>query len=1086
MRATDGSMSQTWLADECRQQAVLFLAVAANSRRHKTGLVASGCPEPLLAAGGSLKSLVASRAGQLDADAKASAIAAWVERAFEQHAEHADAGIPPTPWKRAELVRWWLEAGRALAVIDAAQRATLARVTRGDHDPIHPALWCAERFDRFSLSMDVFSEEARAGDWNMAANAPGDYRRKLFTWVMSPDRRRPGLGKDLKTWLSQLQGEMRDIANDAAALFGTNRRFRAGGELELATSDKWIVAKWTAGGRMGGRVFTEIRRPVIYTSSEGTHQLFVKGVAVMPNAETLVAELADLQAAGGTGDAALAGNLPSLERATVLARACWQPSDLVSKFWGKAGDAGPGLLPPETVEPAFLAVARWLTAAQVVADLEGPAVLRDGLGELIQAIRIALAIEGFRVQESRAGQRPLRAIPLASGMPDLQRCLVFTREISAFEVPLGYLDEPASCPPRLFAAIEALDWRLWAFTAAPWDREEEHTRAELEILLRPQVLQSDAWEAIKRQALHISGRPADEEPLAKLFTYAHGRRMAFELFRVRAYGDKPAGAMLDGLIQECRGLAQESLAALVRLDPAAVGRLNPPRRTDGAIDVAAWLARGGPAGDAPDGTTAEPVIPYRLRWSRGPRPRGEVLEERRDDNAVEVLISAGDASDPELAVLNAPGLSADWPDERREPPAGRLAELLADCRAKLAGAAADDLDPAAPPLVALRRTFAGDAADAFHELIARSRAGDEAALAWWRILQADPGFEFACHPGVDMDAHGLQPPALDDPFLAWDFDGAVPAGQDLEIRFAMVPATARRVISLGPRKSGSLADRAEVLAAACQRAGGSLARLGNEARQATHRWTTFGALAPHPIRSVEPLLDELLHGEAAPAADRTAIFAAVAEWCEAIDHQLVPSAWRAEGRLLPAAFADLTLAPDFDDQAPTGTVVIRRFGLRGVHGWPFSGAVSAGPAPGGFREFRACAERLGNSREVGHNPSDYELVRRADELAKHALAGTLTLALPNLFDRLWEAIGSVSDPAARAEVESAAAPLFEMLKGCCRMIPFEPAKIGEYPAGWVREADGVQPRGRRIKRIVRPGLRTIENTLVRPTLVISE
>lgn len=1087
--ATDGSMSQSWLAEECRQQAVLFLAVAAYSRDAKTGEDASGCPEPLLADGSSLQSFVTSRAGALAADAKASEIAAWVERVFEQHATQVDAGIPPTPWKRVELVRWWLEAGKALAAIDAAQRATLARETRGGNDPIHPALWCAGRFDRFSLSVDVFSKESGKGDWNTEAIALDDYREKLFTWVMSPDRRRPSLGKDLKTWLSHLQGEMRDIANDAAALFGTNRRFRAGGELELATSDKWI-ARWTTESRTGERVFTEIRRPVTFTGKV-PGELFVKGVAVMPYVETLVADLTALQASSRTGDATRGGNLLSLECATAFARACWQPNEPVSRFWGKAGDAGPGLLPPEAVEPAFLAVARWLTAAQVVADLDGPTSLPDEPGELIEAIRIALAIEGFRVQENRAAQGPTRAIPRAAGMPDLQQCLVFTHEKSAFEVPLGYLDEPASCPPGLFAAIEALDWRLWAFTAAPWDREEEHTRVELQILLRPQVLQSDAWEAIKRQALHVSGRAADEAPLARLFTYAHERRMAFELFRTRAYGDRPAGAMLNGLIQECRGLAQESLAALVKLDPAAIQRLDPPRLSDGAIDVSAWLARGGPAGDLAADTTAQPVIPYRWRWSRGPRPRGELLDERRNDgNSVEVLISAGDASDTELAVLNAPELSPAWRDERPDPPVGRLAELLADCRARLAGSAAGSAagqtDLTAPPLVGLRAAFAGEAAAAFHELIARCRSGDEAALAWWRILQTDPGFELACHPGVDVETRFLQPPALDDPFLAWDFDGTVPAGQDLEVRFAMTPAQARRVISLGPRKSGSLADRAELLAAACQRAGGSLARLGNEARLATHRWMTFGALAPHPAGSAEPLLDELLHGAAAPAADRTAIFAAAAEWCEAIDHQLVPSAWRAEGRLLPAAFADLTLAPDFDDQAPTGTVVIRRFGLRGVHGRPFSGAVSAGPAPGGFHDFRASAERLGNSREAGHTPSGSDLVRRADELAKHALAGTLPLALPNLFDRLWEAIASVSEPAARAEVEAAATPLFEMLKGCCRMIPFEPATIAEYSAGWVREADGVQPRGRRIKRIVRPGLRTIENVLVRPALVITE
>lgn len=1077
-------MSQSWLAEECRQQAVLFLAVAAYSRHGKTGEVSSGCPEPLLAAGSSLQSLVTTRAGVLPTDAKASEIAAWVQIAFEQHATQTDAGIPLTPWKRVELVRWWLAAGKSLAAIDALQRAPLVRVTRGVNEPIHPALWCAERFDRFSLSMDAFNEDVCDGDWLTAAGGPGYYRRTLFKWVMLPNRRRPGLAKDLKAWVSHLQGEMRDIVNDAVALFGVGQRLRSGGELSLVTSDKWI-AQWTE-GRVGGRVLNEIRRPVIYPTAKGTLHL-VKGVVVMPNAETLVAELAALQAAGGTGNATLAGNLPSLDRATTFAWACWKPKEMVSKFWGKAGDAGPGLLPPEKVESAFLAVARWLTAAQVIADLDGPATLRDERGELIEATRIALAIEGFRVQDGRRGTRPLRAIPLAAGMPDPQQCLEFTRESSACKVPLGYLDEPASCPPTLFAAIEALDWRLWALTAAPWNREQELTGAELEIPPRPQVLRSDDWEAIKRQALHVSGGAADEEPLAKLFTYAHERRMAFELSRTGVPQEKPAAAMLDGLIEECGGLAQESLAALVKLDPAAVLRLDPPRRSDGVIDLAAWLTRGGPARDRADDTTAEPVIPYRLRWSREPRPRGELLEERRVGTVVEVLISAGDATDTELAILNAPVFAGHGRLERPEEPSARLAELLTGLRATFAFPAAGQ--PATTPgnsILALRTAFAGEAAAAFHELITRCRAGEETARAWCRILQADPGFAFACHPGIDIEAEGRQPPALDDPFLSWEFDDTVSAGQDLEVWFAMTPVKARRLISLGQRKSGSLADRAELLAAACQRAGGTLARLGTEAREATHRWMTFGVHAPNPVGTVEPLLDELLKIESAPAGDRTAIFAAAADWCEAIDHQLVPSAWRAEGRLLPAACPDLSLEPDFDNQAPTGTIVIRRFGLRGVHGWPFSGAVSAGPTPGGFCELRACAERLDNSRIVGDIPSQAALNRAVAELAKHSLAGTLTLALPNLFDRLWEAIAGVADPVARAEVESATPPLFEMLKGCCRMIPFEPAKIGDYSAGWVREADGAQPRGRRIKRLVRPGLRTIENVLVRPALVITE
>jgi len=1064
MLATDGSMSQSWVADECRSQAILFLA----SGRGKGAGAASDCPEPLLAVGSPLRTLVSRRKAHGDGDATAKAIRSWVEETFHQYADQIDAGIPSAPWTWAELIDWWLAAGQALSGIDAHQRSALVRETRGENEPMHPTLWCAERFDRFSLCLDAFREETRSADWRTAGGSPNEYRRKLFAWVMSPDRKRREPAKDLKTWVSRLQGEMREIAREASDLFGSGWRLRGGGELSLATSDKWI-ARW-GDARVGGRVFNEIRRPVVYPTAKGTRHL-VKGVALLPVAQKLVSELVELQAS----DPVATGNQAALARATAFAHSRWQPNETFSKLWGKAAAVDSGILPVETVDRGFLAVARWLTVAWIVAEVDGPDALGGDRGEFVQAARIALALDGFQVRATREGQRPIRAIPHAAGIPDARESLVFSRDASAFEVPLGYLDEPASCPPALFAAIEAFDWRLWAFTAAPWNREEELTRAVLEILLRPQVLRSDDWEAIKQQALHISGGFADEEPLAKLVNFAHERRMAFELFRDTVYRDQPAGAMLDGLIQECRDLARESLAALVQLDPAALLRLEPPRRIDGSIDVPAWLARGGLAPDAVGDASPGSVIPHRLRWARESSPRGELLREQRAGNVVEVLISAGEATETELAVLNAPSVSASWHDEQPGEPAGRLADLLARFRATVSRSSNSVGGDA---LVGLRASLAGEAAAAFHELIARCRAGDEAALAWARIFKADPGFDFACHPGIDLEGGVLLPPCCDDQFLAWDFDATVPVGQDLEVRFALTPAHARRVISLGPRQSGSLADRAELLADACRKAGGSFARLGKEVRQATHRWLTFGAIAPHPAGTVEPLLDELLPWMIGNTRSGFVLR----------NSFIIAGSSTVLGLLLavPAAFADLTLAPDFDAQAPTGTVVIRRFGLRGVHERPFSGAVSAGPAPAGFHEFREWAGRLGNSHEVGHTPSSGDLLRRADELAKHALAGTLALALPNLFDRLWETIASVPDTAGGVELESAAASLFEMLKGCCRMIPFEPAKMGEFPAGWVREADGTQPKGRRIKQLVRPGLRTVENVLVRPALVITE
>jgi len=523
------------------------------------------------------------------------------------------------------------------------------------------------------------------------------------------------------------------------------------------------------------------------------------------------------------------------------------------------------------------------------------------------------------------------------------------------------------------------------------------------------------------------------------------------------------------------------LAALAAIDASGPGRLHPPRLPNGAIDVAAWLGR--PAIGRSDDD------PYRLHWSRSSRPRGELLEEKRTGSDVEirVTVSAGTASDSELAILNAPPLDPSWSASGHDEAAGKLAELLAACRRTtafsgdaVASAAAGD------PVVDVRSLLAGPAAAAFDELMARCRVGDEPALAWARILRDDPRFDFVCHPPLDLDQGELPPPHRGDAFLAWEFDAVAPAGQDLAVTFALDPARARRVLSRGPRRPGSLAAEAEQLAEACRRAGGELARLGAAALRATDEWSTFGGQADHPILTAEPLLDQLLLDDGAPAAARSDVFEAAARWCGALDHELLPGAWRAEGRLAPSALAEFDVPPEFDDRTPTGGVVIRRFGVRGVHGRPFSGAVSAGPPPPGYAGFRASVQGLVVPAERGVDQSLGEVLRRTDDLARHSLAGTLPLALPNLFDQVWGLIAAAPSVEARAAVEPVTAPLFELLKATCRMVPFEPQTVGEYPAGWVREPDGSQPRGRRIKRLVRPGLRTIENTLVRPALVITE
>ncbi len=1079
-------MSRSWLAAECRHQAVLFLAAEAFAARRHAGTAARRCPRPLLVSDSQFLEIVEQQSVVFagDTTTTAMAICSWVDAMFQQHADGEQSGVPSSPWTRAELTLWWLAGGEALALMESHQRAALARVTRTATDPMHPALWCAERFDRMSLSVDVFREESCTSDWRVVATSPVEYRKKLFTWVMSPDRERPalaGLAMASVERIAALNRELREIGEDAVALFGKGSRLRVGGPLSLATADKWI-AIWTA-STVGGRALNEIRRPVIYPTAEGGSRHLVKGVAVVPSVQRLCEELATRLALAPGYSEARGVSLPALSRATEFARACWRPGEVLSKLWRKPDSAETGGLNGEAVERGFLAVARWLTAAWISVDFGGADESGDELEkeELVESARVALAIEGFQV-EPRSGSLPTRLIPHGVRAPHGPLGLFFVGRTSAFGIPLGCLGERATCSDALFAAIEAVDWRLWAYAAAPWS-DADAMAGQILDLLRGSVLRSDDWELIKRRALQVSGGPADEDPLACLFDHAQQRRMAVDLLRARVFGDGPAGTMLDGLIREYGELARVSLEALAAVEPAALRRLDPPRRTDGVVDLPAWLARGGPAAESADDSNHS----YRVRWIRGPQPRGDVLAEQRVGRVVEVQVSAGDAADTELAMLAAPALSPDWRDGRSEETAGGLATLLADFRAKLVFPPPGGVNSLSEdPLTRLRTRFAGEAAAAFHELIARSLAGDEAAAAWCGIMRADSRFDFVCHPGFDPETGSVSRPGVEDSYLTWEFDATVPAGQDLTVRFAMTPAGARRVISLGPRYGGKLADRADRLGEVCRRAGGSLGSLGEDARVATFRWLTFGASAPHPITVIEPLLDELLQSEAVPPASRTGVFEAAAEWCEALDHSLLPSEWRADDRLLAGAFTELALPPNFDERVPTGTVAVRRFGLRGLHGRPFLGAVSAGPAPPGHREFGTAVERLVNSPGAGHNPLVHELGRRFPELPKHAIAGTLPLALPNLFDRLWEAIASLSETSGRTLAEEAVPPLFEMLKVCCRMIPFEPAKIGDYSAGWVREADGSQPKGRRIKRLVRPGLRTVENVLVRPALVITE
>jgi hypothetical protein len=144
--------------------------------------------------------------------------------------------------------------------------------------------------------------------------------------------------------------------------------------------------------------------------------------------------------------------------------------------------------------------------------------------------------------------------------------------------------------------------------------------------------------------------------------------------------------------------------------------------------------------------------------------------------------------------------------------------------------------------------------------------------------------------------------------------------------------------------------------------------------------------------------------------------------------------------------------------------MLKCFGVSGPHGLPLEGAVSAGPAPAGFNDLRTALGELGNTPELGHTPKLGDLEKRLNDLAKQAANGRLPMVVPNLFDSLWGA------------AEAAPASLQAV---------FDPAKT-DYPSEWIVGPDGKRPSGNRIRKVLRPGVRTLSSSLVRPAIVETE
>jgi hypothetical protein len=638
----------------------------------------------------------------------------------------------------------------------------------------------------------------------------------------------------------------------------------------------------------------------------------------------------------------------------------------------------------------------------------------------------------------------------------------FVWKAAGLDFSLGVLDEPASCDEDLLAAIESVDWRLWALKGVGRsDAEKKVVHALVKDFKRCD------WESIKKRALRSSD---DSESDGATFAFMRCRRLDLEYAKTSE--DKAACAVLqlDAFIEDCRNLERLAFDRMAAKDGGGPGRLDVPRCPNtGVVDVVQWFARKRRAQHVPPD--------WRVEWVRDGRPVGQFIDERRLNEEYVIRVSAGTIDDADLRILGLPPVEP----AGQVPEAEGLAATLATFHAAVAAAFASGTQTSDVKLglEKLRHVFMTTRAAAFNELVERWRKDDASAGAWVLALAKDSRFRFTCHPSIDVDLRAVAPATGGDPYLDWVFDDRVLAGDDVAITFAIETDTARRVISRGPFQKGSASALADAIVAAAGTSA-SLVDLAVAARRAGDRWTYFPNGAPHPAAAAKQLLDALLDAAIASAEVRGNVFAVTRSWCAALGLDVVPATWTPDRPTMLDEVGGQDLAREFHAAMP-GSVVVRGFGLTGAEAQPFSGVISAGSAPAGFADLRGAVGELS-----GVGPAWASVMQLVDDLAKHALANTLHLAAPNLYDAFWEAAAGNEPAELQVPVEAGKMALVEFVKAVASLVPFDPSIVGDYPTGWIRESDGTHPRGRRIRRLVRPGLRTMDNTLVRPALVVTE
>jgi hypothetical protein len=1066
--AVDAAKPQTWIIEECRRQAVMYLADAAGAASIGT---AASCPRPLVPQDERLAMAIAAAWKEsLGRRQRPADLDVVVDKIF-QDAEPS--GLPQGAWTVGELVGWWLAAGETLARHDAGWRKELEQVLNAPNGMQPAALWCADRGAHYGLVTQAFKARRSDPAWEGRAKSPQPYLHKLIAWVGSKDRQRPHLpdvSRQPGAWMDAMRQESASLAEDAQRLLGLGCTWTAGESLTPATVSDWVAVHWLVKMRED-RAWEEVRRPVV-DGAKATPRVMPGWVVCQPPGSLVHGLL------GRPNQIDQAKN--TIEAALQFAARLWQPSFLPSHAWPR----GPGHTvadSPVESQAAFLAVVRLLAAIEMEHEANGEGV---SSWRRVEELRIALALDGFSVAAGAGNPRSERLIPrIGNPCGGGHRRLEFVSRRVPGPVAIGWTTQQAFPATRFARAVEELDWLVWHLStiarSEPKRRYQEIAQNACE-----QIVQLPRWESLKRRLLDAGMAAAAEPVLADTFGYAHRRRLALELRRRKAFsGPKDVSSFpaLDCLVDAFQELAAAILERLHIDDAAALSRLVPPRTIDGSVDGIAWVTQPEQAGGKDDR--------YDIAWRPSDRPLGTALEEHRgEDGLVRVVLSSADASDADVRVLNvALGSAGVRAAKGSVAEQGAWADLVRRLAARIRqslAAASQGLDLGAD-IAWLRKRCVGDDAAAFHALVSSRLKGEPAAVEWCGVLSKDDRFGFVIHPPVDLATGAMPRPTVEDEQLRWEFHPTISAGSNITVEYGLIPSRAVRTLSRGLRVPGSPADRADALEIAAAAAGTPIDALATMIRAATDRWVAFPSQAAHPATAAVPLLRSLVGEEGVPPPIRSSVFTSLVAWAASVGHEVIPGAWSPDRPLEAAALPQLASDPMFHAAVPEGCLVLGSLGLEGTCAVPVDAAVSAGPPPAGYAELLESLESLVGSPDTGQNPSWRESVQRVRDLPRHAIAKTLALAGPNLYDCIWEA-STTAAHAGDPRIEDAKERIVLFLKAACGMVTFQPVTPRDFASGWVQEVGGSPPRGRRIRSLVRPGLRTLNNGLVRPALVITE